>query len=63
MHHLRKYIRNKEVRRRTRVQCITEVIKKSKLRWFGHLARRGDEESIKRIWRTPVEARKSRGDK
>ena len=58
---LREHLRNEEVRRRAGVDCITEVIRKSKLRWFGHLVRREDEEPIKKAWITPVEGRRSRG--
>lgn len=36
--------------------------KKPKLRWFGHLVKREDEEPMKRVWRKPVQER-WRGDR
>lgn len=58
---LRDHLGNEEVRGRAGVECITEVIRKAKLRWSVHLVRRDDEELIKRARRKPVEGRRSRG--
>ncbi len=42
------YPRNEELRGKAMMECITEVIRKTKLRWCGPLVRRDDEETIKR---------------
>lgn len=49
-----------EIRRAGLVK-ITEVIRESRLRWYGHVLRKDDEEVVKRAWEEPVRGRRSRG--
>jgi len=36
------------------VACITDKIREAKLRWYGHVMRREDENSMKRIMMAEV---------
>lgn len=53
---LKDHLRNGEMRGRVGVECNTEVISKTTLRWFGKLMR-SEEELIKRAWRNLVAER------
>jgi len=43
------------------VACITDKIREARLRWFGYVMRREDENSMKRIMMAEVNGRRSRG--
>ena len=58
---LRERLENDEIRRRAGVMKITEVIRESRLRWFGHVLRMDDEEGVKKALEEPVRGRRSRG--
>ncbi|XP_064120190.1 uncharacterized protein LOC135224796 [Macrobrachium nipponense] len=53
-------LENDEIRRAGLVK-ITEMIRKARLRWYGHVLRMDDEEGVKRAWEEPVRGRISRG--
>ena len=53
-------IRNDEIRRIVKVGDITEKMQETRLRWLGHVVRRGDEYVGKRIRGMQV-GRKKRG--
>ncbi|XP_064101858.1 uncharacterized protein LOC135212417 [Macrobrachium nipponense] len=50
---------NDEIRRDSLVK-ITEVIRDSRLRWYGHVLRMDDEEGVRRDWEEPVRGRRPR---
>ena len=54
-------LENEEIRRSVGVRKITDVIGKSRLRWYEHVARMDEEESVRRAWMEPVRGRRSRG--
>ena len=58
---LREHLTNEEIRRRAGIECISELLKRARLQWFGHVARREEENPVKRAWRTPVVGRRTRG--
>ena len=43
--------------------CITDKIRESRLRWYGHVQRREDDHCIKRILKAEVYGRQSWKDK
>ena len=38
---------NEELRRLAKVESITTVIRSGRLRWYGHVMRKGDEDWVK----------------
>ena len=53
---LKDKIRNEVIRKTLRVACITDKIREARLRWYGHVMRIKDENSMKRIMMAEVEA-------
>jgi len=53
--------RNEVIRKTLAVACITDKIRDAILRWYGHVMRREDENSMKRILTAEVNGRRSRG--
>src|SRR6218665_1230825 len=51
--------RNEVIRKTLGVACITDKIREARLRWYGggHVMRRGDENSMKRIMMSEVNGR------
>ncbi len=44
------------------VECgVVEWVKRSTLRWFGHIERMGNEEVVKKVYLSSVEGTKRRG--
>ena len=54
-------IRNDEIRRKCGVVCIGKKIKEARLRWHGHVMRRGREEPIRSIMGLNIEGNRGRG--
>jgi len=53
--------RNEVIRKTMGKACITDKIREARLRWYGHVMRREDENSMKRIVTEEVNERRSRG--
>ncbi|XP_064088417.1 uncharacterized protein LOC135202895 [Macrobrachium nipponense] len=49
-----------EIRRKASLVKITEVIRESRLSWYGHVLRMDDEEKVKSAWEEPIRERRSR---
>ena len=54
-------VTNVEVRRRCGVRDIIEVLRRSRLRWFGHVSRREEDHVLRRAMEMEVEGRRPRG--
>ena len=55
-------LRNKEVRERTGVQeNIVKVVERSKMRWYGHVVRKGERDVVRRAMDCPVMGKRNRG--
>ena len=54
-------LQNDEIRRIAGVAKVTELIRVSRLRWYGHVLRMDDEENVKKAMIEPVRGRRSRG--
>ncbi len=47
--------------RGSEVGCVVEWVKRSNLRWFGHIERMEYEEFVKKVYRSSVEGPNRRG--
>ena len=58
----RNRLRNKEVRERTGVQeNIVKVVERSKVRWYGHVVRKGERDVVRRLMVCPVMGKRNKG--
>ena len=53
--------RNDDIRHAVGVCCITDKIRESRLRWYGHVQQREDGHCVKRILEAEVYGRRNRG--
>ena len=58
---LRDKKRNDDIRRILGVACITDKVREARLRWFGHVQRREEEDCVRRILEADVHGQRSRG--
>ena len=58
---LRDRKRNDDIRRILRVVCITDKVREARLRWFGHVQCREQEDCVRRILKADVRGQRSRG--
>ena len=58
---LRDRKRNDDIRRIIGVACITDKIREARLRWYGHVQRREEDDCVKRILEANVGGQRSRG--
>jgi len=58
---LRDRKRNDDIRRTLRVACITDKVREARLRWYGHVQRREEDDCVKRILEANVGGQRSRG--
>ena len=55
-------MRNEDVRRRTAVtSSVVSMIEVNKLRWYGHVLRKSEDEVVRQAWEMPVKGERSRG--
>ena len=54
-------VTSEELRRRLRIEDIKSVIRRKRLRWFGHVQRKEDDEWVKKCMEFKVEGCRSRG--
>jgi len=58
---LRDRKRNNDICRILGVACITDKVREARLRWYGHIQRREEDECVKRILEANVDGQRSRG--
>ena len=58
---LRNKKKNDDIRRILGVACITDKVRKARLRWFGHVQRREEEDCVRRILESDVRGQQSKG--
>ena len=58
---LRDHVRNDDIRERLKVENITERCMKARLRWFGHVQRRGQEYVGRKTLEMVTPGRRNRG--
>ena len=52
---------SKELREKVQVENILDVVRRARLRWFGHVERKSDEDWVKRITHLKVEGNRPAG--
>ena len=55
---LRDKCTNSDLRNRVGIDSIVDAVRRSRLRWFGHVERKGDEDWVKRCRNMEVEGRR-----
>ena len=55
------YTLNDDIRRILGVECITDKVREARLRWYGHVQRREEDDCVKRILEANVGGQRSRG--
>ena len=55
--------KNVDIRRILGVACITDKVREARLRWFGHVQRREEEDYFRRILEADVRGQRSRVDR
>jgi len=58
---LRDKKRSDDIRRILGVACIMDKLREARLRWFGHVQRREEEDCVRRILEADVRGQRSRG--
>ena len=59
---LKDRLRIEDDRRRTTVTTsVVTIVEGSKLRWYGHLLRKDEEEVVRQLWGEPIKGKRSRG--
>ena len=53
--------RNEDIRAEAKVAPIAEKVVESRLRWFGHVCRKPEEDLVKQIWERKEEGKRRRG--
>jgi hypothetical protein len=58
---LKDKIRNEEILKRCGVTVISEKVQEARLKWFGHILRRDEDEPCRLAWNLYIEGDRSRG--
>ena len=58
---LKDRMRNEDVRRTAVASSVASVIEVNKLRWYGHMLRKSEDEVVRQAWEVPVKGERSRG--
>ena len=40
---------------------MVTIVERSKLRWYGHLQRKNEDEAVRQVWEEPIKGKRSRG--
>ena len=59
---LKDKLRNVEVRRTAVTTSVVTIVERSRLRWYGHLLRKDDEEVVRQVWEEPIKGKKVEDD-
>ena len=52
---------SEELRQRLGIESVTEVVRRGRLRWFGHVERKEGDDWVRACQRVAVEGKRSRG--
>ena len=58
---LRERERNDDLRRRMGIESIADIIRSRRLRWFGHVMRREENDWLRRVMQHEVEGKRPKG--
>ena len=45
---LKKHLSNEALRGRLGIDCVSDLVRRSRLRWFGHVVRKDDQQWVKK---------------
>ena len=52
---------NENIRNELSIEPITDVVRRSRMRWFGHLLRMDDKNKVKEMWKMSVPGKRRQG--
>ena len=58
---LKNRITSEELRNRLSIEAVTEIVRRGRLRWFGHVERKADDDWVKKCTKLEVVGKVSRG--
>ena len=58
---LRDKFRNETIRKRLGVECVTEVVRRGRLRWFGHVERKDEIDWVRKCRTMEIDGKRPRG--
>ena len=58
---MKERISSEELRQRLDMECAMDVIRRGRLRWYGHVMRKQDEDWVKKCISMEVDGKKPRG--
>ena len=54
-------IASEELRNRLSIEAVTEIVRRGRLRWFGHVERKADDDWVKKCTKVEVVGKVGRG--
>ena len=58
---LKNRITSEELRNRLSIEAVTEIVRRGRLRWFGHVERKADDDWVKKCSKVEVVGKVGRG--
>ena len=58
---LKNRITSEELRNRLSIEAVTEIVRRGRLRWFGHVERKADDDWVKKCTKVEVVGKVGRG--
>ena len=58
---LKKHLSNKALRGRLGIDCVSDLVRRSRLRWFGHVVRKDDQQWVRKCMDFKVDGSAGRG--
>ena len=58
---LKNRITSEELRNRLSIEAVTEIVRRGRLRWFGHVERKADDDWVKKCTKVEVDGKVGRG--
>ena len=60
---LKKHLSNEALRGRLGIDCVSDLVRRSRLRWFGHVVRKDDQQWVKKCMDFKVDGSAGRGSR
>ena len=58
---LKNRITSEELRNRLSIEAVTEIVRRDRLRWFGHVEKKADDDWVKKCTKLEVVEKVGRG--
>ena len=59
--HPKNRITSEELRKRLSIEAVTEIVRRGRLRWFGHVERKADNDWVKKCTKVEVVEKVGKG--